>query len=98
MACFQSSSLSLHYTTGGRKSGVLLHEFPNNGLKCPLPGGIAAKKRQPTQKGTAAQRCAAVPFCVGWRFFAAMPPGKGHFKPLLGNSCKSTPLFLPPVV
>ena len=42
MACFQSTPLSLHYTTGGRKSGVLLHEIPNNGSKCLLPGGIAA--------------------------------------------------------
>ena len=51
MACFQSTSLSLHYTTGGRKSGVLLHEFPNNGLKCPLPGGIAAKNASQRKKG-----------------------------------------------
>ena len=41
MTCFQSTSLSLHYTTGGGKSGVLLHEIPNNGSKCLLPGGIA---------------------------------------------------------
>ena len=51
MACFQSTSLSLHYTTGGRKSGVLLHEFPNNGLKCLLPGGIAAKNASQRKKG-----------------------------------------------
>ena len=51
MACFQSTSLSLHYTTGGRKSGVLLHEFPNNGLKCPLPGGIAAQNASQRKKG-----------------------------------------------
>ena len=51
MTCFQSTSLSLHYTTGGRKSGVLLHEFPNNGLKCPLPGGIAAKNASQRKKG-----------------------------------------------
>ena len=51
MACFQSTSLSLHYTTGGRKSGVLLHEFPNNGLKCLLPGGIAAQNASQRKKG-----------------------------------------------
>ena len=51
MACFQSTSLSLHYTTGGRKSGVLLHEFPNNGLKRLLPGGIAAKNASQRKKG-----------------------------------------------
>ena len=51
MACFQSTPLSLHYTTGGRKSGVLLHEFPNNGLKCLLPGGIAAKNASQRKKG-----------------------------------------------
>ena len=50
MACFQSTSLSLHYTTGGRKSGVLLHEFPNNGLKCLLPGGIAAQNASHQRK------------------------------------------------
>ena len=51
MACFQNTSLSLHYTTGGGKSRVLLHEFPNNGLKCPLPGGIAAKNASQRKKG-----------------------------------------------
>ena len=51
MACFQSTSLSLHYSTGGRKSGVLLHEFPKNGLKCPLPGGIAAQNASQRKKG-----------------------------------------------
>ena len=51
MACFQSTSLSLHYTTGGGKSGALLHEFPNNGLKCPLPGGIAAQNASQRKKG-----------------------------------------------
>ena len=51
MAHFQSSSLSLHYTTGGGKSRVLLHEFPNNGLKCPLPGGIAAQNASQRKKG-----------------------------------------------
>ena len=51
MACFQSTSLSLHYTTGGRKSGVLLHEFPNNGLKRLLPGGIAAQNASQRKKG-----------------------------------------------
>ena len=51
MACFQSTSLSLHYTTGGRKSGVLLHEFPNNGSKRPLPGGIAAQNASQRKKG-----------------------------------------------
>ena len=61
MTCFQSTSLSLHYTTGGGKSGVLLHEIPNNGSKCLLPGGIAAQNARQRKKGTAAQRCAAVP-------------------------------------
>ena len=51
MTCFQSTSLSLHYTTGGRKSGVLLHEIPNNGSKCLLPGGIAAQKASQRKKG-----------------------------------------------
>mgnify|MGYP005943632969 FL=1 len=51
MACFQSTSLSLHYTTGGRKSGVLLHEIPYNGSKCLLPGGIAAQNASQRKKG-----------------------------------------------
>ena len=51
MACFQSTSLSLHYTTGGRKSGVLLHEIPNNGSKCLLTGGIAAQNASQRKKG-----------------------------------------------
>ena len=51
MACFQSASLSLHYTTGGRKSGVLLHEIPNNGSKGLLPGGIAAQNASQRKKG-----------------------------------------------
>ena len=50
MACFQSTSLSLHYTTDGRKSGVLLHEIPNNGSKRPLPGGIAAQNASHQRK------------------------------------------------
>ena len=50
MTCFQSTSLSLHYTTGGRKSGVLLHEIPNNGSKRPLPGGIAAQNASHQRK------------------------------------------------
>ena len=51
MTCFQSTSLSLHYTTGGRKSGVLLHEIPNNGSKCLLPSGIAAQNASQRKKG-----------------------------------------------
>ena len=51
MACFQSTSLSLHYTTGGRKSGVLLHKIPYNGSKCLLPGGIAAQNASQRKKG-----------------------------------------------
>ena len=51
MACFQSTSLSLHYTTGGRKSGVLLHEIPNNGSKRLLPGGIAVQNARQRKKG-----------------------------------------------
>ena len=51
MTCFQSTPLSLHYTTGGRKSGVLLHEIPNNGSKCLLPGGIAAQNASQRKKG-----------------------------------------------
>ena len=51
MTCFQSTSLSLHYTTGGRKSGVLLHEIPYNGSKCLLPGGIAAQNASQRKKG-----------------------------------------------
>ena len=51
MTCFQSTSLSLHYTTGGGKSGVLLHEIPNNGSKCLLPGGIAAQNASQRKKG-----------------------------------------------
>ena len=51
MAYFQSTSLSLHYTTGGRKSGVLLHEIPNNGSKCLLLGGIAAQNASQRKKG-----------------------------------------------
>ena len=51
MACFQSTSLSLHYTTGGRKSGVLLHEIPNNGSNRILPGGIAEKNASQRKKG-----------------------------------------------
>ena len=51
MTCFQSTSLSLHYTTGGRKSGVLLHEIPNNGSKCLLQGGIAAQNARQRKKG-----------------------------------------------
>ena len=51
MTCFQSTSLSLHYTTGGGKSGVLLHEIPNNGSKCLLPGGIAAQNARQRKKG-----------------------------------------------
>ena len=51
MTCFQSTSLSLHYTTGGGKSGVLLHEIPNNGSKCLLPGGIAAQNASQHKKG-----------------------------------------------
>ena len=51
MTCFQSTSLSLHYTTGGRKSGVLLHEIPNNDSKCLLPGGIAAQNASQRKKG-----------------------------------------------
>ena len=51
IACFQSTPLSLHYTTGGRKSGVLLHEIPNNGSKRPLPGGIAAQNASQRKKG-----------------------------------------------
>ena len=51
MACFQSTSLSLQYTTGGRKSRVLLHEIPNTGSKRPFPGGIAAKNASQRKKG-----------------------------------------------
>ena len=51
IACFQSTPLSLHYTTGGGKSRVLLHEIPNNGSKCLLPGGIAAQNASQRKKG-----------------------------------------------
>ena len=72
MAYFQSASLHLHYTTNGGKSRAVLHESSENGSKCLLPGGIAAENARQRKKGTAAQRCAAVP-CMGSLRFTCPP-------------------------
>lgn len=60
-----------------------------------------AASRRKTPANAKRDCCTALcssPFLRWLAFCAAMPPGKRHFEPLLGISCKSTPLFLPPVV
>lgn len=59
----------------------------------PFTGRHRGAKRQPTQKGTAAQRCAAVPFCVGWRFAPRCRPVKGISSHYWGFRAKALHFF-----